>query len=819
MEQRAPEIGGYRVLRKIGAGGIGVVYLAETSTTPPAQVALKLLHERTAFRADDVQRLLREARVGQSLCHAHILPVLAIERWRGQPVLVMDFVPGVTLARWKTDEGERHAALAEKLFVLASIADALAYAHRQGVIHRDVKPGNILVRDDGHPFLIDFGMARTLDVDSTITASGTVLGTPGYLPPEALADGGHLDFRSDVYSLGVCVFEAAAGRLPFKADSLPALLERIRHDEPPRLRELAPHAPPALDAIVERALEKKPQDRYASATELGEDLRRVALGLKPKTSRVSLWVNRELRALKRARLRIVAGIAVVSLVVLSAVGWGLASARDRLRRRDFEAALAAGYDHLDRGELQLALASFAAADGILPGMPEAELARANAFAEFRMWGRAGAAVQQARELGYAFGGDTPAPNDLFFHAIPALVDMRFDDARGDLERALAEDPTLFRAAFLLEPLYRRARINDRAREALVTCRRNLKEVDPRHEAVDALVSQLDGRFGDAIASLEALAAVPGAPRWVQSALGQALLAAHQAGDQAPAALERARAAFERATELEPWDAFSWSNLSVARYLQGEREAARLAAERALGYDDRVEDANRVLAALAAEAEDWADAERHLAAIQPMSDTRAALDGFRADVLYGSGLEDYQASRYEQAIAKLRTSVQLNPEHRASWFVLANSLWMTRDFPEGSAAFWHALQPSRDDAWSPASRLEPWRRTCEAFMSAHELDAHIGLLGVLAASSDPVLPAVSQQARRSLERVQSLLAEGAHLEPESAFNLAEALVTTLRPELLDVETACALVHEYGLLERFGANPAARETVERLKEACP
>src|SRR5262245_55023420 len=157
-----PAIEGFRVLAEIGSGGIGVVYLAERIGPPHERVALKVLHASTDFREREVRRLLREARVGMRLSHPHILPVLAIERWEGQPVLVMEYVDGSPLSRWRVEPEERERSLAEKLIVLASIADALQHAHDQNVVHRDVKPANILVRADGHPYLIDFGMARTL---------------------------------------------------------------------------------------------------------------------------------------------------------------------------------------------------------------------------------------------------------------------------------------------------------------------------------------------------------------------------------------------------------------------------------------------------------------------------------------------------------------------------------------------------------------------------------------------------------------------------------------------------------------------------------
>ena len=181
MNDRLPEIEGYRVLRKIGQGGIGVVYLAESRVEPARLVALKLLDPRIDIRENDVRRLIREARVGRSLHHENILPVLALEPWRASRVIVMEYVDGGPLAPWRANE-DSPSKLGERLLVLASIADALHYAHSRGVVHRDVKPGNILVRRDGHPFLIDFGLARAIAIDSTVTATGHILGARGCCP-------------------------------------------------------------------------------------------------------------------------------------------------------------------------------------------------------------------------------------------------------------------------------------------------------------------------------------------------------------------------------------------------------------------------------------------------------------------------------------------------------------------------------------------------------------------------------------------------------------------------------------------------------------
>ena len=266
-------IGRYTVRSSLGAGGMGEIYLAEDAQLG-RKVALKFLSSHIATNVEGMRRFRREAEAASALNHPNILTVHEVGRWRGRDYLVTEYVEGVTLRTRMRDE---KLSLAGSIDIALQIASALQAAHSQGIVHRDIKPENVMIRPDGLVKVLDFGIATYAAPDgqrdaSTSTTIGVVVGTTAYMSPEQ-ARGTPVDQRTDVWSLGVVLYEMVAGCLPFggetPSDRIAAILER----DPEPLRARRPEVPTELERIIRMALSKDPQQRYKSAAAMSEDLR------------------------------------------------------------------------------------------------------------------------------------------------------------------------------------------------------------------------------------------------------------------------------------------------------------------------------------------------------------------------------------------------------------------------------------------------------------------------------------------------------------------------------------------------------------------
>jgi serine/threonine protein kinase/beta-lactam-binding protein with PASTA domain len=274
-EAGQPFDGRYRVLGRLGIGGMATVYLAEDSSLG-RKVALKVMAERYAEDGEFVERFRREAQAAARLNHPNIIAVYDRGEADGRPYIAMEYLQGRTLKQVIQKEGQLppERAIAIAMQVLAG----LRYAHEHGVVHRDVKPHNVLVGDDGRIKVTDFGIAHA--GDPQMTEVGSIVGTAQYLSPEQ-ARGRAVGPQTDIYSLGVVLYEMLAGRVPFEGDSSVAIAMQHVSDAPPPLQALAPDVPDSLALVVAHAMLKEPSQRYGSADEFGADLDRVRRGLVP----------------------------------------------------------------------------------------------------------------------------------------------------------------------------------------------------------------------------------------------------------------------------------------------------------------------------------------------------------------------------------------------------------------------------------------------------------------------------------------------------------------------------------------------------------
>ncbi len=344
-----PTIAGFRIIREIGRGGMGVVYEAiELALGRRAALKVLLAHHDSMT---GVERFHREARAAAKLHHTNIVPVFGVGEHEGLHYYAMQFIESESLGQ-VFNRLSRTAAGALRIAAMPStdgsnlvyfrsiarigrqVAEALAYAHKHGVLHRDIKPANLLLDTFGNVWVTDFGLAKAFEGEDGLTQTGDIVGTMRFMAPERFD--GRSEPRSDVYALGVTLYELLTLRTLYTESNRAKLIERILHDEPIRPRQIDRRIPRDLETIIQKAMAKEPEARYASSTALAEDLRRF-LGNEPvlarpigKVARLTRWCRRQ------PRLATAVGLAAASLILATglsiALAWSQFRAASQLRR-------------------------------------------------------------------------------------------------------------------------------------------------------------------------------------------------------------------------------------------------------------------------------------------------------------------------------------------------------------------------------------------------------------------------------------------------------------------------------------------------------
>lgn len=295
-------MGNYELLNEIGRGGMGVVYQARQADLD-RMVAVKMIRSSCLASQEDVQRFHQEARAAAGLQHPHIVKIFEVGQVGGQPFFSMEFIEGESLFQ-RLKRGE--LPVKQAVEIVAKVARAVKHLHQHHILHRDLKPQNILLDQEGQPFVTDFGLAKILEEDSDLTQTGAVLGTPGYMAPEQAAPStGTCSEASDVYSLGAILYHALTGRAPFSGPNPFETLVAVLESEPLLPRKLNPKIPRELELICLKCLEKDPAKRIGSAQALADELERFLRGepVETKTSefrqRLRRWSRREFSLVTR----------------------------------------------------------------------------------------------------------------------------------------------------------------------------------------------------------------------------------------------------------------------------------------------------------------------------------------------------------------------------------------------------------------------------------------------------------------------------------------------------------------------------------------
>jgi serine/threonine protein kinase/TolB-like protein/Flp pilus assembly protein TadD len=659
----------YRLLSKLGGGGMGVVYEAE-DTRLGRHVAVKFLPEKSAETPEALERCAREARAASALNHPHICTIHDIGEEQGRPFIVMELMKGRTL---KESISGKPLPVERALTLGAQIADALDVAHRAGIVHRDIKPANIFVTEHGEAKLLDFGLAKlaaekgllaspdsasgpTLSYGQEVTSQGTTLGTVAYMSPEQ-ARGEALDARSDLFSFGIVLYEMVTGILPFRGASPVETFDAILNRKPVPPVRLNPEVPEGLELVISKALEKDRALRYQSAAEMKADLKRLLRD----TGTASLAAATAARGRRRVPFF---PVLIGAVVVVAAL---LAVLRPWQKRASEMAPAASGPTRVavlpfeNLGAPEDAYFSDGITDEVrskLAGLPHlAVIARTSAMA-YKGSKEPLQTIAKELNVNYLLLGTVrwqkTAPGTNEIRVVPELVEVSGKGA----------PVSRWQGSFdaVLEDVFRvQAEIADRVAGALNVT------LGAREQ------SRMTGRPTSNLAAYDAY--LQGEKAWVDAG-------ANVVG------LQKAIGHYERATALDPGFALAWARLAHTRsfaYYNGIpsadlAESARAALDQALKLDPnlpaaRVAQANYLLMVVR-DNKGALEVNRQELAIEPDN----------SDLLVAAAMSEMSLGRWDEALAHLERGRSIDPRSPRTVFRLGIVLTWMRRYQEAMSVF-------------------------------------------------------------------------------------------------------------------------------------
>jgi tetratricopeptide (TPR) repeat protein len=836
-------LGDFRILREVGRGGMGIVYEAEQISLG-RRVALKVLPYAATMDPRHLQRFKNEARAAASLHHEHIVPVHGVGCERGVHFYAMQFIDGTTLAeviRVRRDAGEGPAGppdarlnsdattalavapptpgsrpLGKAHFrrtaeLIAQAADALEYAHSVGVVHRDVKPGNLMVDAAGKLWVTDFGLAK-LDAAAGLTVSGDLVGTLRYMSPEqALAKHDLVDHRTDIYSLGATLYELLTPQPAVDGADKEEVLRRIAFEEPVAPRKRVRKIPVELETVVLKALAKDPADRYATAQALADDLERFLKDEPVRARRPSLWQ----RGRKWARRHRAGVAAVAALLLLGATFTGTAWVAAARRQAEVEGAVERALDEAavlaGQQDWHEAVSAARRAEGLLAGSSVRAALRqrvSDTRADLEMVQRletisldmaavkdghydTAARAEAYRQAFAAYGVDRQAQSPaeaaagiraspIREHLLAALYDWTFRVQAGpstsekrwcaDVLRAADADPwrTQLREALGSKDGRALERLATQLLERLAAG----SEADSPPPITLILVGDALGKRGavkQAVSVLRAGQQLHPAVFWLNHELARWL------DRDKPPQREEAIRFYTAASVLRPRSPGVWNNLGTELRNQGKREEAAAALRRAIELKPEYAEAHCNLGLVLRDQgrrEEAAAAFRKALELKPDS----------AEAHHGLGLVLGEQGKREEAVALFRKALALKPNSAEAHNDFGVVLVAQGKREEAAAAYHKALALKPDFAEAHANLggvLHAQGRPQEAaasFRRALELKpdyakAHFGLGLVLAAQGQRAGAVASY--RRALEIQPDFV--------EALGNLGDALLTLGQPE--------------------------------------
>jgi tetratricopeptide (TPR) repeat protein/tRNA A-37 threonylcarbamoyl transferase component Bud32 len=586
----------YRITGKIGAGGMGVVWKA-VDTNLDREVALKFLPAEAMADASRRERFVREAKAGSALNHPDIVTIYEINSYDGADFIAMELVRGKSLAELLRERNRLTPG--EVMRYGLQIADGLGTAHRAGIVHRDIKPGNIMVSEDGLVKILDFGLAKLSDpapqpgpdqetqtIAARLTAHGVAMGTPGYMAPEQ-GTGDRVDARADVFSTGVVLYELLSGQRPFQGGSRAAIMRAVLSSEPAPVRSVVPGIPVELAQIVHRCLETDPGARYGNGDELAAALRLAALPGSAAAPPETLTMQQATAVPERTglRRRLTIGLAAATvLLAVGALGYYTSRAPGGLTVRRSNAASTntpseiylRARDYLQRYDrkgnvdkaieaLQTALNAEPNNAAIYAALGEAYV-RKDMLAPDPQWRKLAAdSARRAVEL----NGDLAEAHVALGMALAQAG--RNDEAAAELERARDLNPLSGRAHVALAKV--RA-AQGRAKEAEALFRKAV-ELSPSDWVARGELAPFyfrNARYAEAVDMWQqALRIAPDNIRLLRN-----IAAGYHMLDRYSEAAD----ALQHALELEP-NAATWANLGTARFFEGRYSDAARAMEKAV----------------------------------------------------------------------------------------------------------------------------------------------------------------------------------------------------------------------------------------------